>query len=280
MRACRMLLPGAFGPTNAPELLVALDANQQLIGAAAIGWTSNGDPPACPVMVHVRPAWRRRGVGAAIIDSVALLVRDDAGAISPWSNPTEGGDVALFCAATGFSTHHRVFYFTGMAADVEAALARYREKLDGAGWIPRDARVVPLSEAPAAEVAHLVCREFGSSQSAILARILGRAEPGFDPRLSVVLTLDGVVVGAQMVTRAADGIPVVEANVVTPRLRRGWANLLLTHEGTRLSVTSGTQLFRFSCDERVIDTLNIARRSGAELTRTELAMTRRVAPDA
>lgn len=271
-----MLLPDAFAPTHAPELLVALDANRQLIGAAAIAWAAAGDPPALPVAVHVLPPWRRRGVGRALVNAAASMVEADARAITPWTKPDESSDAAKFCIATEFTLHHRVFHFTAVAAEVEAALARYREKLDRAGWIPNTACIVPLPEAPAPAVAHLVCRQFGSSEAAILSRILGRSDPTFDQRLSVVLLLDGVVVGAQMVSRGADGVPEVEANVVSPTLRRGWANLLLTHEGTRLSVACGTQRFRFSCDERVIDTLNIARRSGAELARTELAMIRPV----
>jgi hypothetical protein len=170
-----------------------------------------------------------------------------------------------------------VFHFAGEASELVTALSAYRSKLDRAGWIPAGATIVPLVDAPAAEVAHLVCREFGSSPAAALARIAGRTGRPFDPLLSVVLLLDGVVMGAQMVSIASDGVLEAEANVVTPTLRRGWANLLLTHEGTRRSAAAGTGRFRFFCDDRVIDTVNLARRCGAELTRTELAMIRPVA---
>jgi hypothetical protein len=91
-----------------------------------------------------------------------------------------------------------------------------------------------------------------------------------------VLLLDGTVVGAQLVSIAADGIPEVEANVVIPTLRRGWANLLLTHEGTRTGVRHGSARFRFFCDDRVIDTINLARRSGATRTATDLVLRRAV----
>lgn len=208
-----------------------------------------------------------------MVDAVAAVVRNEASAISPWSKLSENG-AAAFCLATGFIVHHRVLNFAAVAAELEVALAEYRARLDRAGWIPAGARVVALADAPAAEVAHLVCREFGSSPAAILARITGHGSTPFEPRLSVVLLFEGAVAGAQMVSIAADGIPEVEANVVTPTLRRGWANLLLTHEGTRRSAAVGAQCFRFFCDDRVIDTVNLARRCGAELTRTDLAMVR------
>jgi hypothetical protein len=226
------------------------------------------------VAAHVLPAWRRRGVGGALLDAVDSFVQPEATAISPWSKLAEDSEAASFCVAIGFTVHHRVLNFAAIAPELEIALAAYRSRLDRAGWIPPGASVVELAAAPAAEVAHLVAREFGSSPATMLARINGRGARPFEPVLSVVLLLDGAVAGAQMVSIADDGVAEVEANVVMPTLRRGWANLLLTHEGTRKSAAAGTQRFRFFCDERVIDTVNLARRCGAELIRTDLALIR------
>jgi GNAT superfamily N-acetyltransferase len=277
MRACRMLLPACFLPTQAPELLVALDADKNLIGAAAIGWATVGDPPAFPTAMHVVPTWRRRGVGRALVKAAATALRGEAPAMRPWSSVTEASDAAAFCLACGFIAHHRVLHFVGEAERMETALAGYRERLEATGWIPPNARIVTLPEAPLSEVAHLAAREFHSSPAALMARLQGRAGTAFDPARSVVLLVDGAVMGAQLVSIAEDGIPEVDANVVSPKLRRGWANLLLTHEGTRVGVANGSRRFRFFCDERVTDTVKLARRSGAELVRTDLSMIRPVA---
>jgi len=184
---------------------------------------------------------------------------------------------AAFCLATGFAVHHRILHFMGIAERMDAMLGKYREKLDRSGWIPAGARVVRLRHAPLAEVANLVSREFHGDPAALLARLSGRAGKPPDPNRSVVLLLDGVVVGAQLASIAADGILDVEANVVIPTLRRGWANLLLTHQGTHNSVLYGTWDFRFYCDDRVVDTVNLARRSGAERTATDVVLRRPVA---
>lgn len=274
LRACRMLLPHAFTATNAPEALVALDRGDALIGAAAIGWDSVGDPPAFPVAAHVIPPWRRHGVGRALIEAAAKLADGAASALQPWTVAAEGSDTAAFCLAVGFTIHHRVLHFE---SEVEAGLpmmAAYREKLERAGWIPADARVVPLHAAPAGDVARLVCGVFHASLAAMLARLRGETETPFEPERSVVLLLGGRVVGAQMVAIASDGIPTVEAHVVSPRLRRGWANALLLHEAARIGFAKGSRRYRFVCDERTTDTVSMALRTGPTLTRTDLALIR------
>jgi GNAT superfamily N-acetyltransferase len=289
MRACRMLLPDAFQPDRAPIALVACapDATSPggspggstdgaLIGAAAINWAATGDPPAFQVMVHVLADKRRGGVGRALLNATEAAVRGEAPALQPWSPLTEGSEAASFCLANGFTLHHRMLHFAAEAAALEAMLATYRAKLDRAGWIPPGARVVALHAAPAPEVAQLVSREFHLDPAAFLARLRGAAGRPFDAERSVVLLLDGKVVGAQMASLGADGIPDIEANVVIPTLRRGWANLLLNHESARVGLAKGSRRFRFFCDERVIDTVNFARRGGAERTRTALVLMRDV----
>nr|WP_294545150.1 GNAT family N-acetyltransferase [uncultured Rhodopila sp.] len=277
LRACRMLLPETFSPGNAPEALVAFGRHDDLAGAAAIGWQAVGDPAAFPVSVHVLPKFRRQGLGRALLDAAAALARGEAAALQPWTALREDSEAAAFCLACGFGVHHRILHFSGEAERMEAMLAAYREKLDRSGWIPAGARVVALPDAPPDEVANLVAREFHNHPERMLARLSCLAGTPPDPQRSVVLLLDGMVVGAQLVSIAVDGVPEVEANVVIPSLRRGWANLLLTHEGTRIGVLRGSRRFRFFCDDRVIDTVNLARRSGAEKVATDVVLRRAVA---
>jgi GNAT superfamily N-acetyltransferase len=276
MRACRMVMPETFSPGNAPEALIGFGRHDELAGAAAIGWQAVGDPAAFPVSVHVLPAYRGQGLGRALLDAAAALVADETPALQPWTVLREGSEAAAFCLANGFRVHHHILHFSGEAERMEAMLAAYREKLDRSGWIPAGARVVALPDAPPAEVANLVAREFHGNPAAMPARLSGRAGTPPNTQRSVVLLLDGVVVGAQLVCIAADGVPEVEANVVIPSLRRGWANLLLTHEGTRVGVLHGSRRFRFFCDDRVLDTVNLARRSGAEKVATDVVLRREV----
>jgi len=269
-----MLLPACFGPGHAPEALVAMDSDRALLGAAALIWVAAGDPPAFPVAVHVRPEWRGQGIGRSLVEAAAGFAAAEVPALQPWGLLDEASEEAAFCLATGFIVHHRMLHFEGEAEAMEAMLARYRERFDESGYVPAGARIVSLPEAPAEAVANLVAREFHNSPALMQARFQGRLGRAPDPDRSVVLLLDGVVMGAQLVTLGDDAVPEVEANVVHPSLRRGWANLLLTHEGTRAGVLHGSRRFRFYCDDRVIDTVNLARRSGASRTRVQLALRR------
>ena len=272
-----MLLPQAFPIDHAPELLVALAPDSTMIGAAAVGWVATGDAAAFPIAVQVVPPWRRRGVGRALIDAAAASVRGEATGLQPWNALADDSEAVGFFLACGFAVHHRVLHFVGDAAAVEALLARHRAWLTERGRIPRNARLVGLQDAPFRELAQLLAREFHNSPAQVLARLHGEAAPPFDAARSVVLLLDGAVVGAQIWTIGDDGVPQVEVNVVNPTLRHGWANVLLTHEGVRAGVAMGTREFRFFCHERVIDTVNIARRSGAKLARTDLVLRRDIA---
>jgi GNAT superfamily N-acetyltransferase len=272
-----MLLPETFSPRNAPECLIAVSPDGALAGAASIGWRAVGDPPAFPVSVHVLPRYRRQGLGRALLDAAAALVRGQALALQPWKALREDSETAAFCLACGFAVHHRFLHFLAEADKMETMLATYREKLDRAGRIPPGARVVPLSEAPAAEVANLLSREFHNDPERTRARLEGRTANPPDPGLSAVLLLDGVVAGAQLVRIADDGVPELETNVIIPSLRRGWANvLLLTHDGTRPGARHDARYFRFFCDERVTDTVKLARRSGAQRTAIDVVLRRAV----
>ncbi len=271
-----MLLPASFDPAAAPEALVALDPSGRLVGAAALTWIATGDPAAFPVAVHVLPQHRRQGIGRTLIDAAAAFASADAPALQPFTAPREGSPEAAFCLGAGFALDHRILHFAGEAEAMEAMLGSYRQKLDAAGYIPAGARVIALAEAPLAEVATLIAQEFRGNPVQVLARLQGRTGSTPDAKRSVVLLLDGRVIGAQLVTIAADGLPEVEANAVHPDWRRGWANLLLTHEGTRAGVRHGSRRFRFFCDERVIDTVKLARRSGAAQTHAHLALRKTV----
>jgi hypothetical protein len=63
-------------------------------------------------------------------------------------------------------------------------------------------------------------------------------------------------------------VPQVEVSVIAPALRLGWAAVLLFREAAERAIAAGAQRIRFRCEDGVLDTVNLARRVGARLTRT------------
>jgi hypothetical protein len=261
-RACRLMMPEVFGPLFVPDLWVAIDRETSLIvGAAAVAWRPLSKPAGFPVQVHVPVPLRRRGIGRALIDAIARDCAGSAACLHGWAGVREGGAAALFLAATGFVAHHRLPQFE---ADVErfyAMVKAIRARLERAGKISGEFDIVRLGEAPQEEVAALVGEYFRDTPSSVLAGI-ARGLVGYDPQRSVVLLHRGEVRGA-LLYRWSDGIPQIDVNVISEELRRGAANVLLLEAATRNGLEGGARRFRFSCEESVRDTINLARRCGA-----------------
>jgi hypothetical protein len=66
-----------------------------------------------------------------------------------------------------------------------------------------------------------------------------------------------------MLCRRFGDVADIDVNVVTPELRRGWANVPLLEGMARRCHAVGGVRFRFSCEEHVRDTLNLANASAS-----------------
>jgi len=265
--ACRALLPEAFGPTDGPVLYVAV-GDGAIVGAAAIGWVPGG----FPVQVHVVPAWRRRGVGRALVDAAAAAAAGETARLRAWTLLAEDSPAERFLLATGFAAARRFHGFdTGF--EFAAHVARVRAYLERSGRIPDGVAVVAPSAAPRAELVALVAANLHAVPAAVAARVAADGPSGYDDTLSVVLMHDGRVAGATLSSR--DGaVGRIEVNVVAPALRGGWANIILLDETARRGIAGGIERFRFFSDETTRDTMNLGRRTGARFLGVGLVMER------
>ncbi|MFO0990248.1 MAG: GNAT family N-acetyltransferase [Alphaproteobacteria bacterium] len=256
MRACRGLMPEAFSTTQAPICHVAL-AEDQLVGAACVAWVPGG----FPVDVHVVPAWRRRGVGRALIDDAAASAAGETGALRSWRMIAEGSPAESFLRATGFVLARR---FHGFEAndDFLVPLSAARRRFERIGAVPPSARVVGLAEAPKPALVRLIAAELKTMPTTVAARIAAQDVRGYDGDLSVVLMVDGHVGGAMLAMRDGD-VARVEAQVVAPALRRGWATVVLLDELTRRASAAQVKRYRFFGEETNRDTMNLGKRTGA-----------------
>ena len=266
-RACRMLLPEMFTPSQAPDLLVAVaETAPRLAGALALGWHPDPKDGALQVLLHVVPSWRRRGVGRALIE--AAVARCRAPRLRALQPVPAESDAAAFLSASGFGEFDLILYFETDGAAFLADMQSIKQRLQRTGRVPGGASVVRLRDAPPQPVADLVSRHFPRSPAQIMARLDPSSPAAYDLHNSVALLLDGAVRGA-LIYNWNGGLPIIEIRVVDQALRGGWANVLLLEQATRHGIECGATRFQFFADTHVTDTMALARRAGAVLIKTE-----------
>lgn len=272
-RAGRILLPEMFGPTGAPDLLIARVV-ERVIGAAALGTKADRDGN-LPVMVHVVPAWRGHGVGRALVEATAEIARNRAQALRPLQPVPAGSQAAVFLRRVGFEPSDRIIHFEVDGLPFYADVLALRQRLDRHKRIPASARIVRLKDADPRAVAALVCRSIPALQAVVLARLRFDGPNPYDLDNSVVL-LDAGTVRGVLIYVWNGGVPVIEVRAVDPVLRGSWANALMLEEATRNAKDAGALRFRFFASDKLHDTMRLAERARAETVRIELQFTRRL----
>jgi GNAT superfamily N-acetyltransferase len=272
-RACRRLMPDLFAPTHAPELWVAEEMGV-LVGAAAASWHLVSQPAGFPVHVHVAPQARRRGIGTALVQTIAQAARDDAPALNAWHDVAQGSEAAAFLAATGFACVRQVFEFEADMKTFYDLIKVTYDRFAARGKLTADFHIVSLAEAPADQVAALVADNFALASASSLARV-AQGTSSHDPDKSVALLKDGHVLGALLYSWNGGDIG-IDAWVVADEARGTSANLMLVEAASRRALEAGAWRFRFSCTDDVRDTINLARRGGAVQTATKARYSKRL----
>ena len=273
----RMLLP-PLGRVAAT--LVAVDGRHGLVvGAAATTVDFRAKPPIGPaVAVHVIPPCRRQGVGAALLDEIARVARArGARAVYTARRVLAGSDEARACEWLGFAPSEQVLEHELPLDRFEPVLAPLHERMKRRGRIPAEARIVPLYAADREAVLDLHSKHMGGDRDSLAARMDGRAPSAFHPRYSRVLMIEQRVVGCILAHRKARDIAVVDANIVSPELRGGWANIWLKLEATRGALSLGIKRFHFSSFDHYEDTRSFTHKLGGVTTQTTMLMRRNLA---
>ncbi len=271
LAACRALLPGPF-EVGTPESLVAVvESPYRLLGAAtraeyagpdgAIGWD---------VALRVVKPKRRRGVGTRLIEALAEAAAPrSVSALRVKAEPSEHPEAEPFLLAAGFARRERRVHFEAELSAAREVLAAYIGRMREEGWIPPEARVVRLCEAPLEGLARLVEDHFrrGNQAEDLLGRWrlrMARGEIRNSPAILVGETPVAVMVGEN----SSGGCFRILAEVVAPAFRRSWAQALLLSAAVDTAFRLGGRIYRFDCTPDERDTIKNARRFGARTTRT------------
>ena len=224
-------------------------------------WRNVSEPAGFPVAIHVLPPERRQGIGRCLLEAAVDLALDDTDGL--WSlKPVADEGAAAFLIACGFEARRHEHHFEAAIDALLADIAPKADRLRARGRTPSDLQLKPLSEAPLDEAARLLARSLGSAPAQAAEQLRRRVtDAGAQDRSRVALR-DGRVEGL-ILWQVTDGVAVVEARVVHPRNRGGWLNAMLLEDGLVRGKAEGLDRLRFHCEDRVRDTLSLARRCDA-----------------
>lgn len=273
-KAVRMLLPGFVDDC---DRLVAVDGERGLvIGAAAATRVPRRAPVVGPgVAIHVIPPCRRCGVGGALLEQLEQLARRrGAKALYAAQRVELGSSEMQGWEWLGFSVCETVEEHELPVANFDPVLGPLLERMQRQGRIPAGARTIPLYAADAAGVVQLHLDNLGGDADDLLKRIRGQAPNSFHPDFSRVITIDDRIVAAVLARRTVEHVIMVDAIIVAPEARGGWANLWLKLEATRRVIPHGVTHLCFTTFDRYTDTRSLVRKLGGRTTRSMALMYR------
>lgn len=273
-KAVRMLLPSI---SEGCDCYVALDGEHKLvIGAAAVTRVPRLSPAVGPgVAIHVIPPCRRCGVGETLLEQLEQLAR-------------RRGAKALYAAQRveldspdmhgwqwlGFSVCETAKEHELPVANFNPVLGPLLERMQRQGRIPEGARMIPLHAADAAGVVRLHLDNLGGDAEDLLKRIRGQAPNSFHPDFSRAIVIDHRIVAAVLARRISQPAIQVDAIIVAPEARGGWANLWLKLEATRRVIPHGVTHLYFTTFDRYTDTRRLVEKLGGRTVRTTALMWR------
>jgi len=275
-QACRMLLPAVNAEAS---YLIAVDGRHGLVvGAAAVTAACRQWPvPGPGAMLHVIPPCRRFGIGSALCSALLAAVRRQGmGAIYAARRSLDEGEETLGWRRLGFTPCETVQEHQLPLDKFVPRLAPVIESCRRLGRIPPEARIIPLYAADRAQVLQLHLDHLGGERDSLAQRISGRGHGAFHPRYSRVLYVGDQLVGCLLAHRESSTVASVDANIVIPEFRNGWANLWLKLEATQGALALGITHFHFTSFDHYEDTRSFTAKLGGVVTKTMVLMHRRL----
>jgi GNAT superfamily N-acetyltransferase len=276
-KACRMLLP-EFAVEA--DWFVAVDgAHRLVVGAAAAVRAPRTSPRVGPgVAVHVIAPCRGYGIEAALLEELEKTARrSGAQALYAAHRVEFEGDQMRAWQTLGFEVCETVEEHELPLAPIVARLTPLVDRIRNRGGIPPEARIAPLYAASPGEVLQLHLDHLGGDRKTLYEKIRGQGAGAFHPRYSRVLTLGERVAGAILGHRKSRRVMAVDADIVVPELRGGWANAWLKLEATQGALALGITHFHFTSFDHYADTRAFTGKLGGMTTKKWALMWRPLA---
>jgi GNAT superfamily N-acetyltransferase len=277
-KALRMILPEL---RNGGAYIVAIDRRSQLVvGAAAITASCRTEPVVGPgVSLEVIEPCRRNGIATALLTQLERAAEQAFGAVALYAaqRVEQGGIAAQGWQWLGFEPFDTVEEHTLPVDQFEAWLGPLVERVRATGRIPTNASIIPLYQANAAAVLQLHLDQMGGDRRELYRKLLGRGPGAFLPRQSRVLLIDDRVKGCILGHRTAKDTVRIDADIVVPSLRGGWANAWLKLDAFRSGHSLGLKQFTFTSFDHYADTRSFTNKLGGATIRRNSLMLRRIA---
>jgi GNAT superfamily N-acetyltransferase len=278
-KAVRMLVPEL---RDVAAAFVAVDqAHGLVIGAAAATRLARRQPLVGPgVAVHVIEPCRGQGIGAALVRQLGTAVRRaGAAALYTARRALEGSDEMRGWMTLGFVPCETVREHMLPLDQFEPLLAPLLARMRERGRIPPAARITPLYQANLPAVLQLHLDHLGGNRGELYRKLRGDGAGAFHPRYSRVLVVGDKTLGCILAHRYDEETAVVDADIVDPSLRGGWANVWLKLEATRGAMRLGIKRFQFTSFDHYSDTRNFSAKLGGAVTQTTVLMMRPLRPE-
>jgi GNAT superfamily N-acetyltransferase len=277
-KAYRMLLPGAAAALDY-RLVAEAEKPAQIVAAAGLTRTQRSKPLVGPgVAIHVIEPYRRQGIGKSLVAQLeAEAMRRGAGALYATQKVDVNGEEMRGWARLGFSPCETVEHHELPLDQFEPRLAPLLERMRKQGRIPDSAEIIPLYAADLEAVVQLHLTQLGGDAEALTRRLHGEGPDAFSATHSRVLLVDGRVVGCILAHRTSRVVSHVDANVLEPALRGGWANVWLKLESTRGALSLGIKTFVFTTFDHYADTRSFTEKLRGATVRRMALMVRPIA---
>jgi GNAT superfamily N-acetyltransferase len=256
---------------------VAVNGQHQLVvGAAAAARAYRQHPlPGPGIAIRVIEPCRRRGIGTNLLQHLMRTVHAHGAKALYAANrvPLETPEMQAW-KSLGFIPCETVEEHTLPLAEFEPRLAPLLQRMRAQGKIPLGARIIPLYRANLPAVLQLHLDSLGGDRGELYRKLRSEGPRAFHPRYSRVLTINDQVKGCILAHRTGQETAAVDANIVDPGLRGGWANVWLKLEATRGALSLGIKTFEFTTFDHYADTRRFADKLGGTTIRTTALMYR------
>jgi GNAT superfamily N-acetyltransferase len=263
-RALRMLLPQAVYHGSKVATVVVADEGGLIVGAAAISPRLRTLPlrgPRCAL--HVIPPARGKGLGRELADTAAHIARRlGARAMYAWDMHEAQSPAITMWSKLGFTKTVRVEEGCNDVARTVEYLATIYQGVLQRGWIPSNARIIPLSQADPRQIARLHVDHLGGIYDEILHTLHGNTPLKYDPRLSPVILVDEEVIAFTLCERIGPDSAFVHATAVHTSFRNGWANVWLKYNGVCGCLDLGVKALLYHTYDQHRDTRRVNRATG------------------